>query len=135
MTLLQNATLFQNVADVALFKEHIFVCKHYDCSGDYYNKGFYALCCLGHGNFFLHKVYEQVEDNTCKYASAVFYVNPGGNKAHWCYRNQKVYHVKKIHLPDFVVISSRNPEERDMPGSPDKAKNNRLLKPGMVLSN
>ena len=63
-----------------------------------------------------------MEDDAGKHASSVLYINPGCNKAHWSNGNQEVYHVKHIHFPDFVVIGSRNPEQRKMPGSPHKAE-------------
>lgn len=47
-----------------LFKEHVAVGQNYDCGGNNNGNCFYAFCVLGHGNFFLHEVYEQVEDAT-----------------------------------------------------------------------
>ena len=114
--------LFKDVADVPLFKEHVAVGQDYECGCDNDDYGFNAFGVLRHGDFFLHEVYEQVEDNACKHAASVLDINPCRDESHWCNRNQEVEHVKHVHLPYLIVVGSGNPEERKMPQRPDKSK-------------
>ena len=77
--------LFKDVADVSFFKEHVAVGQDYYCGGDYYDQCFNAFCVLSHGDFFLHEIYEQVEDYACEHAASVFDVNPCRDESHRYY--------------------------------------------------
>ena len=62
--------------NMPLFKEHVAVGQDDDCSRNNYDNCFYAFSILSHGNFFLHKIYEQMKEEDV-YKRGVGYGIPG----------------------------------------------------------
>ena len=78
----EKGCIGSNRADMSFFKEHITICKNND-NCRYCNENcFYTFRWLCHCNLFLHCIYKKMEENTCKHASSVLYINPGCDKAH-----------------------------------------------------